>query len=59
MTEKLGSERRSHPTWELANPIPLDGDGSSVTSVLGENPDVHYIYVCIKVSTNFFLLGHI
>ncbi|KAJ8619310.1 hypothetical protein MRB53_027839 [Persea americana] len=48
LIEKLGSEARSLPTWELTNPIPLDDDGSSVTSTMGENPDVHYIYVCIK-----------
>ncbi|XP_059289453.1 uncharacterized protein LOC132042966 [Lycium ferocissimum] len=34
--------------WELTSPIPLDGDGKSVEAMLGENPDVHYIYVCIK-----------
>lgn len=45
--DKLGSDR-PHPKWELTNPIPLNEDGSSVNSVLGENPDVHYIYVCIK-----------
>ncbi|RWR94502.1 methyltransferase-like protein 13 [Cinnamomum micranthum f. kanehirae] len=51
LIEKLGSEARSRPTWELTNPIPLDDDGSLVTSTLGENPDVHYTYVCIKDSS--------
>lgn len=37
-----------HQTWELTNPIPLDGEGNSVEAVLGNNPDVHYIYVCTK-----------
>jgi SAM-dependent methyltransferase len=37
------------PKWELTKPLPLDADGSSVESAIGKNPDVHYIYVCIKV----------
>ncbi|XP_060176259.1 uncharacterized protein LOC132606682 [Lycium barbarum] len=37
--------------WELTSTIPLDGVGKSVEAMLGENPDVHYIYVCIKIST--------
>ncbi|OAP04708.1 hypothetical protein AXX17_AT3G18320 [Arabidopsis thaliana] len=36
------------PKWELTKPLPLDADGSSVESAIGKNPDVHYIYVCIK-----------
>lgn len=35
--------------WELTKPIPLDAEGSSVESAIGKSPDVHYIYVCIKV----------
>ncbi|KAL0676359.1 hypothetical protein Bca4012_004340 [Brassica carinata] len=36
--------------WELTKPIPLDTEGgSSVESAIGKSPDVHYIYVCIKV----------
>ncbi|XP_058075960.1 uncharacterized protein LOC131224686 isoform X3 [Magnolia sinica] len=46
--EKLGSETSPHPKWELTDPVLLNENGSSVTAVLGENPDVHYIYVCIK-----------
>ncbi|XP_065878032.1 uncharacterized protein [Euphorbia lathyris] len=38
-----------HPKWELTNPVPLDDDdGASVEAALGKNPDVHYIYICIK-----------
>ncbi|XP_077218616.1 S-adenosyl-L-methionine-dependent methyltransferases superfamily protein isoform X2 [Tasmannia lanceolata] len=47
--EKLGFERGSeHKLRELTDPIPLNKDGSSAIAVLGENPEVHYIYVCIK-----------
>ncbi|KAH0891501.1 hypothetical protein HID58_053930 [Brassica napus] len=36
--------------WELTKPIPLDTEGgSSVESAIGKSPDVHNIYVCIKV----------
>ncbi|CAL9779164.1 unnamed protein product [Musa acuminata subsp. burmannicoides] len=35
-------------TWELITPLPLNEDGSSVAAVLRSNPEVHYIYVCIK-----------
>lgn len=38
-------------TWELITPLPLNEDGSSVAAVLRSNPEVHYIYVCIKVSS--------
>lgn len=31
--------------------MPLNEDGSSVAAVLRSNPEVHYIYVCIKVSS--------
>lgn len=49
-TEKLASEEKSSgPVWELTNPIPLNDDGSSVEHALGKNPDVHYIYICVKV----------
>uniref|UniRef100_A0A2P2JIA0 Methyltransferase-like protein 13 n=1 Tax=Rhizophora mucronata TaxID=61149 RepID=A0A2P2JIA0_RHIMU len=34
--------------WELTNPVPLDEDERSVEALIGKNPDVHYIYVCIK-----------
>ncbi|THG18196.1 hypothetical protein TEA_017140 [Camellia sinensis var. sinensis] len=47
--DKLMSEGGSgHQKWELTSPIPLDDGGSSVEAALGKNPDVHYIYVCIK-----------
>ncbi|KAG1371407.1 calmodulin-binding transcription activator 1 [Cocos nucifera] len=36
-------------TWELTRPLPLNEDGSSIAAVLGKNPEVHYIYVCIKL----------
>ncbi|XP_010555152.1 PREDICTED: methyltransferase-like protein 13 isoform X2 [Tarenaya hassleriana] len=43
-------EAAEHPKWELRNPIPVDAEGSSVETTLGKNPDVHYIYVCTKVT---------
>ncbi|XP_028767378.1 EEF1A lysine methyltransferase 4-like [Neltuma alba] len=47
--EKLASEEKSNgPVWELTTPVPLNDDGSSVEQALGKNPDVHYIYVCVK-----------
>ncbi|CAB4262456.1 unnamed protein product [Prunus armeniaca] len=47
--EKLACEDKSEPPiWELTNPIPLNDDGSSAEELLGNNPDVHYIYVCAK-----------
>ncbi|XP_059592734.1 uncharacterized protein LOC100249334 isoform X1 [Vitis vinifera] len=52
--EKFMLEAKTeHQTWELTNPVPLDDEGSSVEAVLGKNPDVHYIYICIKVSKQF------
>ncbi|XP_028060901.1 EEF1A lysine methyltransferase 4 isoform X2 [Camellia sinensis] len=49
LCNKLMSEGGSgHQKWELTSPIPLDDGGSSVEAALGKNPDVHYIYVCIK-----------
>ncbi|KAH1209215.1 EEF1A lysine methyltransferase 4 [Glycine max] len=52
--EKLASEEKSdNPVWELTKPVPLNDDGSSVEEALGQNPDVHYIYICTKeVSAN-------
>ena len=44
-----------HQPWELTKPIPLDAEGSSVESALGKSPDVHYIYVCIKVCSLMLL----
>ncbi|KAG4956740.1 hypothetical protein JHK85_043120 [Glycine max] len=47
--EKLASEEKSdNPVWELTKPVPLNDDGSSVEEALGQNPDVHYIYICTK-----------
>ncbi|KAM7279536.1 hypothetical protein ACFE04_006670 [Oxalis oulophora] len=37
------------PLWELTKPVPLNEEESSVEAALGKAPDVHYIYVCIKV----------
>ncbi|XP_027115814.2 uncharacterized protein [Coffea arabica] len=46
---KLLSEETSQcREWDLTFPVPLDDDGISTEAVLGKNPDVHYIYVCIK-----------
>ncbi|KAG6731449.1 hypothetical protein I3842_01G129800 [Carya illinoinensis] len=44
----LLGESSEHPKWELTNPLPLDDDESSVGTLLGKNPDVHYIYICTK-----------
>lgn len=53
--EKLACEDKSEPPiWELTNPVPLNDDGSSAEELLGNNPDVHYIYVCAKVGRNKF-----
>ncbi|KAF3779119.1 Methyltransferase-like protein 13 [Nymphaea thermarum] len=47
--EKFGSEKEpQRQTWEVTDAIPLKEDGSFDTSVLGDKPDVHYVYVCIK-----------
>lgn len=35
---------------DLTDPVLLNDDGSSWEAALGKNIDVHYIYVCIKVS---------
>jgi hypothetical protein len=43
-------ERSSKQTWDLTKPLPLHDDSTSIISLLGSKPDVHYIYVCIKVS---------
>ncbi|GFZ11560.1 S-adenosyl-L-methionine-dependent methyltransferases superfamily protein [Actinidia rufa] len=50
--EKLLSEESSgHKKWDLTSAIPLDDNGNSVEAALGKNPDVHYIYVCIKANS--------
>lgn len=52
--EKLELEESAeHPKWKLTDPVPLDGDGSSVETVLGKNPDVHYVYICTKVGNKY------
>lgn len=55
--EKLATEGGTeNPLWELTNAVPLNDDGTSVEAALGNNPDVHYIYVCIKeVCTNVLI----
>lgn len=53
--EKMATEEScEQPLWELTKPVPLDEGGSSVDAVLGKNPDVHYIYICIKVGRSNF-----
>ncbi|XP_031097921.1 EEF1A lysine methyltransferase 4 isoform X1 [Ipomoea triloba] len=50
--DKVQSTGSSHQQkWELTSPIASDKDVSSVESVLGPNPGVHYIYVCVKDNT--------
>ncbi|KAI5650991.1 hypothetical protein M9H77_36996 [Catharanthus roseus] len=41
-------ESSDHQVWDVTSPIQLDEEGTSAASVLGKNPDVHYIYVCMK-----------
>lgn len=47
--KSLTDQQLETPKWELTKPLPLDDEGSSVESAIGKSPDVHYIYVCIKV----------
>ncbi|XP_038881149.1 EEF1A lysine methyltransferase 4 isoform X1 [Benincasa hispida] len=52
VTEKYVSEKRTDPPkWDLLKPVPLDNDTSLLETVLGQNPDVHYIYICTKDSS--------
>ncbi|MFS8005371.1 putative endothelin-converting enzyme 1 [Helianthus anomalus] len=37
-------------SWELTRPVPLNSDGSLKDGIHLENMDVHYIYVCTKLS---------
>ncbi|KAK1292483.1 hypothetical protein QJS10_CPB17g00913 [Acorus calamus] len=37
-----------HQSWELTHTVPLNEDGSFSLSVLGPNPEIHYIYVYVK-----------
>ena len=41
--------------WELTKPIPLLEDGSFATTAVSTTSDIHYIYVCIKVSNGYFI----
>ncbi|XP_019180419.1 PREDICTED: methyltransferase-like protein 13 isoform X3 [Ipomoea nil] len=49
--DKVPTGSSHQQKWELTSPIALDKDVSSVESVLGPNPSVHYIYVCVKDNT--------
>ncbi|KAL6839789.1 hypothetical protein ACP4OV_030477 [Aristida adscensionis] len=43
-------ERSSNQNkWEVTKPLPLDD--ASLVAVLGQEPDVHYIYVCVKATS--------
>ncbi|XP_050372199.1 uncharacterized protein LOC126790106 [Argentina anserina] len=44
----VSNDKSEHPIWELTNPVPLNDDGSSAEALLGNNPDVHFIYICTK-----------
>ncbi|KAL3505562.1 hypothetical protein ACH5RR_030944 [Cinchona calisaya] len=44
----LSEETTERRAWDLTCPVPLNDDGISAEAALGNNPDVHYIYVCIK-----------
>ncbi|GKB68787.1 methyltransferase-like protein 13 [Tanacetum coccineum] len=55
----LKGEDSKSDTWELTHPVPLNSDGSLKDGSPLENMDVHYIYVCTKVSkTCYPLLLH-
>ncbi|KAL5781896.1 hypothetical protein ACOSP7_006925 [Xanthoceras sorbifolium] len=41
-------EISKNPIWELTKPVPLDDEGSPVDVLLGNNPDIHYIYILTK-----------
>lgn len=46
---KPGSKRALEKcTWEVTNPVPLKEDNSLNMAFLVEDPDLHYVYVCIK-----------
>lgn len=46
----LIEESTTPPSWEVTKPVPLEECGS-LEAVTGlKNPNVHYIYVCTKVS---------
>lgn len=50
--EKFVSEKRTDaPKWDLLKPVPFDNNVSPLETVLGQNPDVHYIYICTKDSS--------
>ncbi|XP_030539835.1 EEF1A lysine methyltransferase 4 [Rhodamnia argentea] len=46
---------KSDHIWELNNPVPMDNEENPTETLLGRNPDVHYIYVCTKVSSTVHL----
>lgn len=44
------------PIWDLMKPVPLGEDGNFDSyNILGKNAEVHYIYVCTKVSQSISL----
>ncbi|CAH8391699.1 unnamed protein product, partial [Eruca vesicaria subsp. sativa] len=47
--KNLTEQPLENTKWELRKPIPLDDEGNLVESAIGKSPDVHNIYVCIKM----------
>eukprot|EP00252_Welwitschia_mirabilis_P027173 TRINITY_DN9237_c0_g1_i1.p1 TRINITY_DN9237_c0_g1~~TRINITY_DN9237_c0_g1_i1.p1 ORF type:complete len:257 (-),score=44.32 TRINITY_DN9237_c0_g1_i1:465-1235(-) len=46
---KPGSRRSLEvPTWKITDPVPISEDGKLGQKFHSEDPDLHYIYVCIK-----------
>lgn len=43
-----GVKDEDQQKWELTKPVPLYQEGKSMEDFIGSNPDVHYIYVCVK-----------
>ncbi|XP_031738181.1 EEF1A lysine methyltransferase 4 isoform X2 [Cucumis sativus] len=50
--DKFVSEKRTDPPkWDLLKPVPFDNDVRTLETMLGQNPDIHYVYICTKDSS--------
>lgn len=48
---KPGSKRALEKgSWEVTDPVPLKEDGSLASIFSIEDPDLHYVYACVKVN---------
>lgn len=50
----VGAKPEDKQKWELTRPVPYQ-EGKSMEDFIGKTPDVHYIYVCTKVSPLCYL----